>query len=131
MPKSNLIESYLMRAPNGMWMITVGTLTGPWHVASRTRRVQPMVYKDHWCIVNIITWSSKVIGPVRMRGVNYHDRAIEVARERNEEFFRKHLKELPTFLGRYPEFDKVIAMMLAEYTEGSSAQEIFNKQRGL
>ena len=108
-----------MRAPNGMWMITTGTLTGPWHVASsffllwkRTKSsTQGTVL---WSIVNMLTGKSKKIGRVQGRGVNFCDRAREIARERNKDFLAKHMadKSLPQFLGINPEFDKTIAQCL-------------------
>jgi hypothetical protein len=94
-------------------MITIGVLTGPWHVGSNLRPGQ----MGYWFIVNMLDGKSKKIGKVRrrqMKGTNYFDRAKEVAHERNKAFLDKHMadKSLPKFLGINPEFDKTIEQCL-------------------
>jgi hypothetical protein len=61
---------------NGFHLITIDTLIGPWHVGSRNDR--------YWYIVNRVTGRSRKIGPVRMRGTNYFDKAEEEADRRNK-----------------------------------------------
>jgi hypothetical protein len=86
------------------WAITAGTQTGPWHVTSKGKA---------WYIVNMLTLTTKKIGgPSIGRGLNYFDRAIEIARKRNAKFLKEHREELPLYLGRYPEFDKTITEVL-------------------
>lgn len=90
------------------WLITVGTLKGPWHVSA---------YQNAWHIVNIIKEKSggiecKKIGKVRGHGMNYCDRAREIARERNDLFLKEHRDQLPLYLGICSEFDKTIAEAL-------------------
>jgi hypothetical protein len=87
------------------WVITMGTLCGPWHVTSKG---------SYWYILNILTLTTKRIGKVRGHGTNYCDRAKYIARERNCLFLKEHLKDLPLYLGRYPEFDEVIASTLKQ-----------------
>jgi hypothetical protein len=114
-----------MKAPNGMWMISIGTQTGPWHVASF---LPPLGY---WYIVNMLTGDAVRIGKVRMKGTNYCDRAREEARSRNNIFFKEHEKDLPTFMGINPEFDKVIGLVLQHgMSDTMTAQQIFDKARG-
>jgi hypothetical protein len=104
-----------MKAPNGMWVITIDTMTGPWHVASyRNNSLWYGFCRNYWYIVNMLTGRAKRIGRVKLRGVNYFDRACEVAKERNKAFLAQHMadKSLPQFLGINPEFDKTIAQCL-------------------
>jgi hypothetical protein len=117
-----------MKAPNGMWMITVGTQTGPWHVASASFSGSGSV--GYWYIVNMLTGDAVRTGKVRMKGTNYCDRAREEARSRNNIFFKEHEKDLPTFMGINPEFDKVIGLVLQNTPGTLTAQEIFDKARG-
>ena len=102
----------------GCWCITIGTLTGPWHVFSHSvipgwgGRYRYRSGHGGWSIINMLTGRTKRIGPVRMRGMNYFDRAREVARQRNEQFLKEHEQELPKYLGIHPEFDKTITQTL-------------------
>ena len=86
------------------WVITGNTLKGPWHVTSKGK---------NWYIINILTETTVKIGPFRMSGMNYCDRAKMIARDRNEKFLAD-TRELPKYLGRHPEFDKTIAEVLQE-----------------
>jgi hypothetical protein len=61
---------------SGFHLITINVLTGPWHVGSRNDKF--------WYIVNRVTGRSRKIGPVRMRGRNYFDKAKEEADHRNK-----------------------------------------------
>ena len=94
---------------NGWWLITIGTLDGPWHVASS--------YPSGWVIVNILTDKSKYIGPVRRKGTNYFDRAEAEAKRRNDLFLKEHAAELPKYMGRFECFDKTIAKVLRQAVE--------------
>ncbi len=38
-----------------------------------------------WYIVNTATGRKRCIGPVKLKGVNYHDRAVALAKQRNKE----------------------------------------------
>ena len=89
----------------GLWLITIGTLDGPWHVASMSSK---------WRIINILTGSTKVIGggSVKGKGVNYFDRSKDEATKRNNAFL-KDVTRLPAYLGKHPEFDKTIAKYLS------------------
>jgi hypothetical protein len=89
------------------WAITDGTLTGPWHVTARGK---------FWYIINMLTLTTKRIGKMKGRGVNYCDRAKDIARERNALFLKENKEKLPLYLGRYPEFDKTISEVLKEGT---------------
>jgi hypothetical protein len=64
------------------WVIT--ELEGPWQVGERTGPTSD----NFWYIVNKDTGESKKIGPVRLRGTNYFDRAEAEAVRRN-----KHIKK--------------------------------------
>jgi len=65
---------------DGMWKSCNGT--GPWWAVS---------FKDmNWWIWNEITGRRRKIGPVRLKGTNYFDRAVEEADRRN-----KALRVLP------------------------------------
>jgi hypothetical protein len=92
---------------NDMYMITIHTLTGPWHVTRSNLVIDPK--RNYWCIVNMLTGRSKRIGQISSRGVNYFDRAKNMAQERNEKFLKEHKNELPLYLGRHPQFDKVLS----------------------
>ena len=117
----------LVEAPNGMWMITIGTLTGPWHVAS----CHVGGASGYWYIVNMLNGNAVRIGKVRMKGTNYCDRAKEEARLRNNQFFKEHVKDLPGFMGTNTEFDKIIGTVLQEgLSDTMTAQKIFDKARG-
>jgi len=59
--------------------ITDSTLDGPWHVGWRDSSTPD----KNWYIVNKDTGKSKKIGPVRMSGTNYCDKAREEAKRRN------------------------------------------------
>jgi len=128
-----------MKASNGMHMITVGSLTGPWHVASTSHGLKHdrwglgrMQVAGSWHVVNMLTGKSKIVGPVRMKGTNYFDRAKEVAEERNDQFFKEHHDRLPMYLGINEEFDKVITLVLQRgLPEGKTIQMAFNEWRGL
>ena len=97
------------------WVHTTYTLTGPWHVTGRN---------NIWYIINILTGTTKRIGRTKGRGLNFHDRAVDVARERNEVFLRGHKQELPQYMGRYPEFDKTIAEVL--HGNDTQSQEVLS-----
>lgn len=84
------------------WVITMNTLKGPWHVTNKG---------NIWYIINILTGTTKKIGKVRGHGTNYCDRAKDIAKERNAVFFSKE-KQLPQYLGRYPELDAAISEVL-------------------
>lgn len=44
-----------------------------------------VVYKGiNWYVVNLFTGQGKKVGPAKMKGVNYFDRAVELAKEREE-----------------------------------------------
>ena len=103
----------------GLWIITIGTLDGPWHVTSKHTSQQWGVPHratrgtDVWMVVNILTGSTKVIGPSgRGKGVNYFDRSKDEATKRNNAFL-KDVTRLPAYLGKHPEFDKTIAKYLS------------------
>jgi hypothetical protein len=78
----------------------------------------------------MLTESTCKIGPVRMRGTNYCDRARDEAKQRNEKFFAEHKTDLPTFMGIHPKFDAIIEMVLANTNKSLTAQQIFDKKRG-
>ena len=40
---------------------------------------------NHWIIVNEKTLRTKKIGPFKIRGINYFDRAMEEAKRRNKD----------------------------------------------
>jgi len=120
--------SELGRAPNGMWMITIDTLVGPWHVASSLHHTPIRTPKTMWYVVNMLTGDACKIGPAKGKGVNYCDRARDEARRRNEQFFAK--TDLPTIMGIHPKFDSVISMVLANTNKSLTAQQIFDKKRG-
>lgn len=61
---------------SGFNLITINVLSGPWHVGSRNDR--------SWYIVNRVTGRSRKMGPYRMRGTNYFDKAKEEADRRNK-----------------------------------------------
>jgi hypothetical protein len=128
MPTSNNPEPG--RAPNGMWMITVDTITGPWHVASYLHRTPIREPKTMWCVVNMLTGDACRIGPAKGRGVNYCDRARDEARSRNKRFFVEHVTDLPTFMGINPKFDSVISLVLANTDKTMTAQQLFDRKRG-
>lgn len=90
---------------NGWHIITMDTLSGPWHVSSKGK---------FWYIINILTYTTKRIGSFRCSGINYFDRAQDIADERNKVFLKKRKHDLPLYMGRYPEFDKTIAQVLQE-----------------
>lgn len=96
------------------WCITTGTLIGPWHVASLN---DGGGRAGSWYIVNVDTKQSKRIGPVRMKGKNWHDEAMDVARERNEKYLRGLDPEiLPTMIGKSDRLDQAIGKILKERT---------------
>lgn len=66
-----------------LWVHTIGTLTGPWHVASGPDPRPRSHYKIGWYIVNVDTRAQVYIGPVKGKGLNYHDRAVDIAKARN------------------------------------------------
>lgn len=78
------------------------TIKGPWQVTSKGHQ---------WYIINILTGTTKRIGKVRGHGVNFCDRAKDIAKERNAAFFSKK-EELPQYLGRHPELDAAISQVL-------------------
>jgi len=84
---------------------TVETLDGPWYVTGGVK---------HWIIINVLTRKTKTIGPVRMKGTNYHDRACLEAQRRNALFLKEHRLELPLHLGKFEAFDKTIIRVLKE-----------------
>ena len=90
------------------WIFTMQTIKGPWQVTSKG---------NYWFIYNILTHTIKKIGKVRGHGLNYCDRAKEIARERNAAFFSKE-EQLPQYIGRYPELDAAISEVLQK--EGSN-----------
>ena len=74
------------------WLITVGTINGPWHVSSlNDRRGQSMGTlggrwlgrAGSWYIVNKDNGRSKRMGPVKSRGKNWCDAARDEAKRRN------------------------------------------------
>jgi len=75
------------------WLITIGTINGPWHVASlndgrgvrmpRGLYGEDMGHAGSWYIVNKDTGRSKRIGPVKARGKNWCDEARAEAKRRN------------------------------------------------
>lgn len=60
------------------WLITTSTLNGPWHVASG-----PGGAMGSWYIVNKDTGRSRRIGPVKLKGKNWFDEAVTIAKQRN------------------------------------------------
>ena len=60
---------------NGFHLITIRTLSGPWHVGTKD--------DIYWYIVNAETGQSKKIGPAQIKGPCYFDRAREEAERRN------------------------------------------------
>jgi len=80
---------------------------GPWHVILFGQNDAP-IDPWAWYIVNTETGLVKKIGPVKLHGLNYYDRAVEVARQRNEWVARRKAAlsvESPTLGPRahYPE----------------------------
>jgi hypothetical protein len=75
------------------WLITTGTINGPWHVSSLDDGLGQLMPasttfgKKHragsWYIVNKDTGDSRRIGPVKSRGKNWCDEARAEARHRN------------------------------------------------
>lgn len=57
------------------------TFPGPWAVDDQRT-------DNCWGIVNTVTGKRKKIGPIRMRGVNFRDRARDEAATRNVEHFK-------------------------------------------
>lgn len=57
------------------WYITDNF--GPWQVASKA---------DDWYIINIKEDRARKVGPVRSKGINYYDRAVEKAEDLNIEW---------------------------------------------
>jgi hypothetical protein len=103
-----------------MHFITKNTLTGPWHVTS-VHYSLPHLKPGFWYIMDILTGRSKKIGPihgqakmVKRTGKNYFDRAVMVAKERNEAFFRDHKEDLPMYMGMDPDLDKAIIKALSK-----------------
>jgi hypothetical protein len=80
------------------WLITTNTIIGPWHVSSlndgRGVSMGEGMKAGSWYVVNKNTGKSKRIGPVRLKGTNYCDKAKEEAVRRNalEGFEQKSTK---------------------------------------
>jgi hypothetical protein len=72
------------------WLITIGTINGPWHVSSLQdgkglSMGRGLGNAGSWYIVNKDTGRSKRIGPVKMKGKNWFDEARAEAKRRNIE----------------------------------------------
>jgi hypothetical protein len=78
-------------------VVEYGTDGGPWYAAS-------LPLGRHWYVLNIETGANKRIGPVRLSGTNYFDRAQEIARRRNRE--HQHKLEYRAMLERLAKVDK-------------------------
>lgn len=69
------MPEYIGQKTGKWWYITDNF--GPWQVASKA---------DDWYIVNIKEDRTRKVGPVRVKGLNYYDRAVEKAKDLNIEW---------------------------------------------
>jgi hypothetical protein len=68
----------LQRGKPAEFDLLTGSSDGPWYVGSKPNGIW-------WYIVNSQTHTSKKIGTVKSRGVNYYDLAVQEAQRRNHD----------------------------------------------
>lgn len=57
---------------------------GPWQVCNGYTSFNKKYPRGYWYILNTKTGTTKIVGPVKTKGVNYFDLASEEAKTRNE-----------------------------------------------